>query len=68
VSEITFHIECCTAGGYVARARDHHIFTEGETLEELKKNIVEAVKCHFEPQELPQAVRLHFAEDEILAI
>jgi predicted RNase H-like HicB family nuclease len=68
VSEITFNIECGGEGGYVARALDHHIFTEGETLEELKENIVQAVKCHFEPKELPQAVRLHFAADEILAI
>ncbi len=68
MSEIVFNIECCGEGGYVARALDQHIFTEGETLEELKKNIVEAVKCHFEPREQPQAVRLHFAADEILAI
>lgn len=68
MSEIVFSIECGGEGGYVARALDQHIFTEGETLEELKKNILEAVRCHFEEGELPRSVRLHFTADEILAI
>jgi hypothetical protein len=33
--------------GFTAAALDHSIFTEGETLEELRRNVREAVDCHF---------------------
>ena len=35
-------------GGYVAKALDYSIITEGETWDELRKNVIDAVKCHFE--------------------
>jgi len=34
-------------GGYEARALDHSIFTQANSLEELKGNIRDAVSCHF---------------------
>lgn len=34
-------------GGYSARAVDAAIFTQGETLEELRENMVEAAVCHY---------------------
>ncbi len=51
-------------------ALGHDIFTEGDTLEELRANVREAVQCHFGdgvPGPLPQVIRLHFVRDEILA-
>jgi len=47
VKEIIFLIEESIDGGYEARAMGYSIFTEGETYEEVKVNIKEAVKCHF---------------------
>jgi predicted RNase H-like HicB family nuclease len=47
-SEIIFVVEEATEGGYTARALGASIFTEGETLSEVKANIREAVECHFE--------------------
>ena len=47
-SEITFVIEDAEEGGYIARALGQSIFTEGDTLAELKANIKEAVLCHFD--------------------
>ena len=35
-------------GGYEASAMGESIFTEGETLEELRTNIKEALQCHFD--------------------
>lgn len=38
-------------GGYDARALGYSIYTEEESIEGLKKAIVDAVKCHFEEKE-----------------
>ncbi len=48
MSELIFMVEEAPEGGYTARALGASIFTEGETWDELKKNIQEAVACHFE--------------------
>ena len=34
-------------GGYTASALGHDIFTEGDTLVELRANLRDAVQCHF---------------------
>jgi hypothetical protein len=54
MSEIIFVVEDSDEGGYTAKALGHSIYTEGGTLDELKENIQDAVKCHFDGQEHPQ--------------
>jgi len=44
---IQFFIEKAEEGGYYARAALFPIFTQGETLDEIAKNIQEAVNVHF---------------------
>jgi len=44
----------------------YSIFTEGETMEELKQNIREAIQCHFEADP-PKVVRLHYIKEEVFA-
>ena len=46
--EIIFLVEEAPEGGYTVRALGHSIYTEGETLSELREAVVDAVKCHFE--------------------
>lgn len=48
MEEIIFLVEPAEDGGYIAKALTHAIFTEAETLEELRLNIKDAVHCHFE--------------------
>lgn len=67
-SELIFQIEESVEGGFEARALGESIFTEGDTLEELRANIREAVECHFEPEERPSIIRLHFVRDEVFAL
>jgi hypothetical protein len=58
-------------GGYNALALGHAIATQGDTLEELREMVREAVQCHFGdglPGERPQVIRLHFVRDEVLAV
>lgn len=43
------------------------ITTQGNDLGELQRNLREAVRCHF-ADEAPRTVRLHFAQDPLLAM
>jgi predicted RNase H-like HicB family nuclease len=67
--EIFFLITQTHDGSYTARAMGESIFTEGESIEELKRHILEALDCHFDnPADKPHIAHLHFVRDEILAI
>lgn len=66
--EIVFFVEESIDGGYEARALGHPIFTEGESLEEIKESVRDAVRCHFDDDDLLKIVRLHFVKDEVIAI
>jgi len=66
--EIIFLIEESEDGGYEARALGFSIYTEGETLDELRENIRDALQCHFDEEEMPKIVRLHIVKDEVFAI
>ena len=68
MSEIIFQIQESPEGGYESRALGFSIFTEGETYDEIKTNIIDAVKCHFEDKDVPKIVRLHFIKDEVIAV
>jgi predicted RNase H-like HicB family nuclease len=48
MNEIIFLIEDDPEGGYNAQALGCSIFTQGETVEELKENIMDALRCHFD--------------------
>lgn len=68
MKEIIFLIEEAVEGGFTAKALGESIFTEGETLEEVKSNIKEAVECHFDEAELPNLIRLHIVKDELMTL
>ncbi len=66
MTEIIFLVEESAEGGYEARALGESIFTDGDTIDELKENIREAIQCHFE-QDAPKIVRLHYVREEVFA-
>ncbi len=66
--EIIFLVEESPEGGYEARALGYSIFTDGETLGEIKKNIRDAVHCHFDEEDMPTLVRIHFVKDELITV
>lgn len=68
MNEIFFLIEEAIEGGYTAKAIGESIFTEGDTMEELKENIREAVQCHFDEEKLPKIIRLHMVKEEIITV
>ena len=69
ISEIIFEVsEDETDGGYSASALGYGIHTDGETVEELRRNVKEAVECYFDDSmQRPALIRLHFVRDEVLA-
>ncbi|MFH0977001.1 MAG: 2-oxoisovalerate dehydrogenase [Spirochaetota bacterium] len=67
-NEIIFYIEESIEDGYEAKALGHSIFTEGDNIDELKENIRDAVKCHFDEKESPQIIKLHFVKEEAIAL
>jgi len=67
LKEIIFIVEEDPEGGYTSQALGYSIFTESETLEELKENIKDAIKCHFDKRETPLFIRLHIIKEERFA-
>jgi hypothetical protein len=42
------------------------IFAVQESLDELKKKVQDAVRCHFEEKDRPTLIRLHLVRDEVI--
>jgi predicted RNase H-like HicB family nuclease len=57
MNEIIFLIQDAPEGGYSARALGQSIFTEADSLEELRQNVRDAVACHFEDDAGPKIIR-----------
>lgn len=66
MSEIVFLVEDAPDGGFTARALGASIFTEADTLEALREAVRDAVACHFEDDDRPRLIRLHFVRDEVI--
>jgi len=67
MTELIFLVNSDPEGGFTARALGESIFAEAETLAELRTNIRDAVKCHFDGNDAPQILRLHIVQEEVLA-
>ncbi|MFY9743183.1 MAG: 2-oxoisovalerate dehydrogenase [Candidatus Sulfotelmatobacter sp.] len=66
-TEIIFSIEESPEGGYAARALGYSIFTQADTIDELKRNVRDAVRCHFDEGNVPSVIRLHIVKDEVIS-
>jgi hypothetical protein len=66
-TEIIFDVQESPEGGFEARALGHPIFTQAETLDELKTMVRDAVRCHFDEGDSPPVIRLHIVKDEVIS-
>jgi len=65
--ELIFEVRDAEEGGYWARALGQAIFTQGETWDALRANVVEATALHFDDSNLaPRLVQLHYVRDELI--
>ncbi len=66
-TEIIFTVQESPEGGYEASSLSHSIYTEADTLEELRAMVRDAVICHFDDGARPRLIRLHFVKEEVFA-
>ena len=67
--ELIFEIRDAEEGGFYAHALGHSIFTQGETWDELRSNLIEAVSLHFEDEpSRPRLVQMHYVKDELVPL
>lgn len=67
--ELIFEVREAAEGGFTARALGHPIFTEAETWDELRGNVVEAATLHFEDAAArPKLIQLHYVKDELIPV
>ena len=59
MSEVLFLVEEAPEGGFTARALGDSIFTEADTLDELRGAVRDAVACHYKDADRPKVIRLH---------
>ena len=64
---IIFIVQDSPEGGFEARALSAPIFTEADSLDDLRVMIRDAVACHFDEEERPKVIRLHFVREEVIA-
>lgn len=67
MNELVFDVTQEADGGFVAEALGESIFTEGNTWEELRANVREAVAAFYFDRPAPRSIRLHLVRDEVLA-
>jgi predicted RNase H-like HicB family nuclease len=68
MTEIIFWVEADPEEGYVAKAIGESIFTQADSIEELRKLVKDAVHCHYPDQATrPKLIRLHIVQDEVIA-
>jgi hypothetical protein len=69
VMELIFEIRDAEEGGFYASALGHAIFTEAETWEQLRANLLEAVSVHFEEAQVrPRLLQMHYVKDELIPV
>jgi hypothetical protein len=68
VNEIIFIVTESLDGGYEASAVGHSIYTQCDEYGELSAVLRDAVECHFDKNEMPSLIRIHFVKDEIIAV
>jgi len=57
-SEIIFAVEESPEGGFEAKALGYSIYTQADTIEELKGMVQDAVRCHFDEGSQSRIIRL----------
>jgi hypothetical protein len=68
MSELVFEVTQEADGGFVAECLTESIFTQGDTWQELRDNVREAVEGFYFDRTVPAAIRLHLVRDELVAL
>lgn len=66
--EVLFIVEESLDGGYEASCPGYSIYTEGDTLEEIRDAVADAVRCHFDEEDMPKVIHLHLVKEEVVVL
>lgn len=68
MNDLVFEVTQEEDGGFCAECLTENIFTQGDTWNDVRKNVQEAVRAYFFDQpQTPRRIRLHLVRDEFLA-
>ncbi len=68
MAELVFEVTQEIDGGYCAECLTESIFTQGDTWDELRKNVLEATAAFFFDRPHPDRIRLRLVRDEVLLV
>ena len=66
--EIVFDVVQEQDGGFIAECLSEDIITQGDSWDELRNNVREAVSAFFFDSTPPARIRLHMVRDEVLTV
>lgn len=67
MSELVFEVVADADGGYCAECLTESIFTQADSWDELRRNVLEAVSAFYFDSSAPARIRLHLVRDEVLS-
>jgi len=67
-TEILFLVAESVDGGYEAQAPGYSIYTQAETLDEVRQMAVDAIRRYCDEGDLPRTIRLHMVREEVIAV
>lgn len=68
MADLVFEAVQDADGGYSAECLTEDIFTQGDTWDELRSNVINATAAFFFDQPRPRQIRLHLVKDEVLSL
>lgn len=68
MDELVFEVLQEADGGYCAECLTETIFTQADSWNELRQNVIEAVHAFYFDRTAPASVRLHLVRDEVLRV
>jgi len=66
--ELIFEVTQDADGGYIAECLTENIVTQGDSWDELREMVKDAVEGYFFDGPKPQSIRLHLVRDEFFSM
>jgi len=67
MNEIVFEVTQEADGGFVAECLTEAIFTQADSWQELRRQVLDAVEGYFFDKPKPSSIHLHQVRDEVMA-
>jgi len=68
MADLVFEAVQDADGGHCAECLTENIFAQGDTWDELRRNVIDATSAFFFDQQRPERIRLRLVRDEVLSI